>query len=237
MFRILALVTALTLAGPSVCTAQDFSYDTLLLGWMKLKGDDFDYKANADSYLRLYRADTWSQVKDDEFKLDAEKKKSLEIMKRKAKDFDLSEEITLTTRLVFEKYDFDNNVFPLATSRGSVVTKKTYWYPESRYPTGSLPDSMRLFFSNPELLASFPMDKDAAEKFVEGRKEYERVVTARVQFKLTKAREGAGELIAEVQSVTFHDTIGKKPLVHKATKPAAKDSEKKDEKKDEKKVK
>lgn len=229
MLRATALALAAALAAPATGSAQDFTYDSLLLGWVKLKGDDFDYKANAESYLRLYRADTWNQVKDNEFKLDAEKTKSVDIFKRKVKDFDLNEEITLTTKLVFGKYDFETKAFPLGTSRGSEINKKTYWYPEPRYPNGTLPYYMQVSFSNPDLLASLPMDRDAAEKFVEGRNEYNRIVNADVKFKLTKAKEGAGELLAEIQSVSIRDTVGMKAVVHKATKPKPKE-EKKDEK-------
>ncbi len=229
-------VLALTLSVPASVSAHDFSYDTLLLGWMKLKGDDFDHKANAEAYLRLYRSDTWNDVKDDEFKVDREKKKTVEIMKGKVKEFDLTQEFTLDTKMAVKKYDFDEKLFPLGSRwQGNSVTRTSYWYPNSRYPTGTLPSRTDVYFSNPELLASFPMAEADAEKFVEGHKERDRMVAVRIQFTLTKAREGAGELQAEIQSVTISDTLGKKRILHKATRAvkvekdkAKKDQDKKD---------
>lgn len=226
MLRFTVIAVAVALLSPAACPAQDFSYDSLLLGWMKLKGDDFDYEANAKSYLQLYRADTWAQVKDNEFKQRDEVKKTIDIMKRKVKDFDAGEEFTLNTKLTFDSYDFQTGVFPLGLSSKSPVTNKTYWYPNSPYPTGTLPNEMKVYFSNPEMLASFPMDKEAAEKFIDGRKDYQRQVNARVQFKLTKARESSGEVLAEVQAVTLHDAHGTKDLVLKAKKGEAKKGEK-----------
>jgi hypothetical protein len=212
------LALALALFAPASCFAHEYSYDNLLLAWMKLKGEDYDYKANAESYLRLYRPDTWEAVKNNEFELDDETKKTITIMQRKVKDFDLTEEFTLTMRMHVGKYDFEDNLFPLSTEWGGAVDKSTYWYPRSRYPSGTLPRNVRVYFSNPDLLASLPMSKEDAKQLIQGRKQKDRVVNVRVQFRLVKAREGAGEILAEVQSVTICDTLGKKRLLYKATK-------------------
>lgn len=212
----LALLLLLSPSG----FAHEFSYDKLLVAWMKLMGDDYDYTANAESYLRAYRPETWNLVRDDEFKIGREKQKTESIMKAKVKNFDLTQEFTLDTKMRFQTYDFDEKVFPLVTRwSDNSVSKATYWYPESRYPTGTLPYQMRVFFSNPELLASFPMDEKAAEKLVAGRKEWERFVNVRIEFKLLKAREGDGELQAEIKSLIISDTLGKKRVLHKVTIP------------------
>lgn len=218
----LAVVLLVTLPAP----AQEASYDHLLYGWMKLKGEGYDFYPHADSYLKQHHKSTWARAKGSEFKLEPERVKAVLAMKERAEKVDLTKEFTLTTRLTFGKYDFDARAFPLTAhvgkddkTAGGAVTAESYWFVRNPKPADTFPDEVRVSFSNPELLATLPMTKQAAETLTRDRKESQRVLTAKIQLRLTKAGEKPGELVAEVQAVTLHDTVGTKALVKEITKP------------------
>lgn len=264
-----ALVVAFAAVPPH--HAPNATYDDLFHGWMQLRGEAFDYKPHSEQYLQLHRKDTWARVKGNEFKLETEKAKAADAMKRRADRLDLSQDITLTTRLTFGKYDFAAGSFPLTTtvgdamtgSRGTLTTN-SYWFvkspraartppattapvapsknalpaslpgsvvnalkatispknaPVQKADPGQWPDQCKVYFANPELLSKLQLVPEAAERLLAGRKESERVLSASVKLRLVKANETPGELVAEVQSVTFTDTIGRKPQLLTVTKP------------------
>ncbi len=214
----LSLVAFAALSAPAV--AHDFSWDTMVRAAMKLDAD-FDYEANVDSWMQVYRRDVWRRYHQDEFAMEEKRQQTIAMMKRAVAEFDLSEEIVLQTQFEVGQYDFTKHVFPVKK-----LSTTNYWYTSSRSNTGSLPYRFRIFFANPELLQAIPVEKEAARRFVKSRVDrYGRVdrgVTATVRLKVKKPKGNPGDFLVEIQSARLYHDKDRTRLLHEFKKPAPK---------------
>ena len=218
--RLIPLSLLVLAAAASPAKAHDFSWDTMVRAAMKLD-PDFDYEANVDSWMQVYRQDVWRRYHQDEFAMEEKRQQTIAMMKRAVAGFDLVEEITLQTQFEVAQYDFDKSVFPVKK-----LSSTNYWYTNSRSRTGSLPYRFRIFFSNPELLQAVPMEKEAARRFVKSRVDrYGRVdrrVTATVRVKVKKPKGNPGDYVVEIQSARFYHDKDRTRVLHEFRKPVQK---------------
>ncbi len=207
----------LTAITTSTATAHDFSWDTMVRAAIKFD-PDFDYEANVDSWMQVYRKDVWKRYREDEFAMEEKRTQTIEMMKRSVEQFDLSEEMTLQTRFQLGKYDVKKLAFPVKS-----LSNTNYWYTNSRSGSGSLPYRFSIYLSNPEMLQWVPMPKDQARTFVKMRVDrygnVDRYVSATVRVKLKRPKSRPGEFLVEVQSARFYHDKGRTRIVHEFRKP------------------
>lgn len=202
---LLTLLCGLAAAAP--VRAYEFNYDNLLAAWMKLNGD-FAYSTNqVDSYMQLYRQAVYNQVRNNEFRLRRERKRTEEMMREKAKKFDPSGVFTLKTKLNLDKYDFDKKGFPITEMRQNDAR---YWYPRSPYAR-YLPSQFKVYFANTAKLHYLPMDSQTAEQLLTSRTNrygrIDRTVYAEIRFRLKKIKSvRRHQLSAEIVSATLYGT-------------------------------
>jgi len=209
--RMLTVFGAILWCGQAM--AHEFTWTNLMLASAKLQ-PSFDYEANVDSYMRLYRADVWNRYKNDEFELQDKRNDTVAIMKEAVSSFSLDEQFSINTSFEFGEYDFSKQVFPL-----DAVNSNSY-YERSRNWVGSFPEDFQVFFGNPDKVGDISMAKDDAKRFLTSRKNssgnVDRHVPAQLRFRIKKVRSidsRHARLEAELTKVTiYHDRNHQKVL-------------------------
>lgn len=213
--RTVALTIAISLVSIT-CDAHDFSWDNLLLSKMKIQ-KGFDYEAHVDSYMKVFRPVVWKRYQNDEFELEDKRRETLSLMKDRVDAFQIEEEMELNGTMTLGGYDFDNLEFPIKEA-----TESHYWY-KSRYTSSDFPSSFSIYFSNPELIRTLPMEKDEARSFITRRKDRYGNVDRRIQmtlkFTVSKMKNAHDEFLVEIKSARFYDDKGRTRLVHQVTTP------------------
>lgn len=218
--RIAIIFTLVCATASAEEPTYKFDWDTMLAASVKLQ-PDFNYRANVDSYLRLFEPDVWDFVRNDEFELDAQRKKTIEKFQAEVERFSLDQNVALNTWLTIGQYNFDTESFPVMNMSDD------YFWNKRRYSSGSFPREFRLYLTNHALLADLPMSPDEARSFLNRRKDRNgnvnrRVeVTLRIRFVQLK-RRSQSELLGEIQSARlFHDRQ-QKHVFRDIAKPIAK---------------
>lgn len=197
-----------------------FDWDTLLAASIKLQ-KDFNYRANVDSYLQLFEPDVWDFVRNDEFELDAQRKKTIEKFQAEVERFSLDQDVALNTWLTIGEYNFETESFPVMNMSDG------YFWNKRRYSSGSFPRELRLYLTNHALLAELPMSPDEARAFLNRRKDRNgevnrRIeVTLRIRFVKLK-RRSQSDLLGEVQSARLFHNRQQKLVFKDIVKPPEK---------------
>lgn len=197
-----------------------FDWDTLLAASIKLQ-KDFNYRANVDSYLRLFEPDVWDFVRNDEFELDAQRKKTIEKFQAEIERFSLDQPVALNTWLTIGQYNFETKSFPVMN-----MTEGHHWY-KRRYSSGSFPREFRMYLSNHALLAEIPMSPDEARAFLNRRKDRNGEVNRRIEvtlrIRLTELkRRTQSDLLGEIQSARLFHNRQQKHVFKDIVKPVEK---------------
>lgn len=163
----------------------------------------FDYEANVDSYMKIYRSDVWNRYRNDEFVLHDKRQETIEMMKEHFSSFPLDEEFVLRTTLKFGDYDFSNEEFPV-----DGFGESTYFH-DSRWRSGSFPSTYKVFLTNPNKVGNLEMAKNEAKSFLQSRKNNFGVVNREIYVKLTlsieKLKNGKDEFLAKITEAEFYE--------------------------------
>lgn len=201
MKKLFTLTALWALIGSASAMAHDLNWDNLMMAAVKMQ-PQFDYEANVDSYMKIYRSDVWDRYRNDEFELQDKRDETVKMMKERISSFPLNEEFVVYTSFDFGDYDFKKQVFPLDS-----LTETTY-FPEFRGNSGSFPYTYKVFFKNTAKIGNINMAKDDARNFLKKRKDrygdVDRSVNAKLQFRITKLKNGRDELEAELTHVTIY---------------------------------
>lgn len=207
----IAVFTIMFLMISANSFANDFSWDNLLLARMKIQ-KGFDFEAYVDSYMKVYRPVVWKRSQNDEFELEDKRLETLSLMKERVESFSVEQEMELNCSMTLKGYDFENSEFPVKEAEESY-----YWY-KYRYTNSDFPSKLSIYFSNPEIIRTLPMDKDAARSFISRRKDrygnIDRTVQVSLKFKIVKLKNERDEFLVEIQSARFYDDKGRTRLVH-----------------------
>lgn len=142
--------------------AHELKWDSLMLAAVKMQ-PHFDYEANVDSYMQLYRSDVWNRYRNDEFELQEKREETIGMMKERASSFPLEEEFVVYATFDFGDYDFKKEAFPL-----NALSETTY-FNDRNDRNGSFPYTYKVFFSNPAKIGDINMAKDEAKSFLKSR--------------------------------------------------------------------
>lgn len=224
------LLTALAAGTQDKPAAVDFSWDNLLLAWMKLD-DDFEYgNAHVDSYMRLYRPNVWNSARNDEFELARRREETAKLMREKVAAFSTDTVFVIRTTMNLGAYDFERECFPIVDSRGNKFNERNYWH-ESRYAP-DLPGQFHLYMSNPDLIPQLEMKRSDAEQFLKRRKDkygnLNREVQVNLRVKILETKDQKWEFLGEIQSMVAYDDRAQTRKLCEATKKARKDVPPKD---------
>jgi len=198
--RVLAvLLVVFTTASYS----HEFSWDNLMLSDAKLN-PSFDYEVYVDAYMMRYRNPVWKKYKNDEFELEGKRQETIEMMKKRFDAFDINQEFVINTSFKFGKYDFKQQAFPLdGVSGNSYFHQSKRWYGESVFPY-----RYSVYFTNPEIMGTLPMEKSVAKAFIQTKKSQhggvDRRLPARIKFKIVQKR-GEAEFDANITEITVYD--------------------------------
>lgn len=150
MKKSFTLAVLCTLMVSTSVMAHDLNWDNLMIAAVKLQ-PQFDYEANVDSYMNIYRSDVWNRYRNDEFELQDKREETIKMMKERVSSFPLNEEFVVYTSFEFGDYDFKKQIFPLDS-----LTEATYFH-ASNWNHGSFPDTYKVFFSNPSKIGDINM--------------------------------------------------------------------------------
>ena len=223
------IVALFVCVAGGTAVAHDFSYDNLMIARMKMD-EGFDYEAFAESYMQVFRPVVYKSYRDDEFQFRKKKKETIELMKKAAKNFDLTKDFTINTTMTLGKYDFDKQEFPVIQA-----TDTHYWYKNRPRYGSDLPSSYKIFFSNHDLIRTVPMPEERAGEFIAQRKDrsgrINRVVQCTLKFRIERIRTSNQEFSVTIESAKFYDDKGRTRQIHQIERPK-KPKKKADEKKD-----
>ena len=220
--RILHTAIVLSLVSATVTAAElthPFTWDTLNSASIKLQ-PDYNYAANADSYMRVYQKDVWEFVRNDEFELETQRKKSIDRFRKQIDDFSLHQDMEIRTWVNIGTYNFETESFPV-----SDVDEDWNWW-RSRYPAYSFPSTVRIFLSNHRLLSSIPMSPAEARSFLNRRKDNRGNVDRRLDvtlwIRILRIRpHSTADLVGEVQRAKIFDDRRRQTVLKDIIKPAS----------------
>jgi hypothetical protein len=187
--------------------AAEFNYKNLDTAIMKLS-PDYDYDTYVDSYMESFRQPVWQNVRNDEFKLNAKRAETIDMMKKSAAAYNLDDTMTIHTTVNFGEYDFKTKKFALAPFETS-----SFFYENNC--CNKLPRQIKVFFTNPEILDGLPMETDAAQAFVDRHKQYgniNRNLQADITIKL-KSLISDNELGSDIVKIVLRDPSKGNPVV------------------------
>lgn len=191
--------------------AGDFTWGELLNGRMKLD-KSFDYEVHVDSYMKNFRSAVWNRYRNDEFELQDKREETIRMMKDKANQFPLEEEMVINTTFEIGKYDFKKKMFPLAP-----LSESSYYY-DINHSSGTLPRQLKVYFSNPDMIKDLPMEKNNAKAFVSRHKDtygnVNRTVYGSLHFKLIQIK-GSDSLLAKVTAAEVFEDNSRSKLLRK----------------------
>lgn len=212
MKKVVGTIFVYMLIGMSSVMAHDFKWDNLMLAAVKLQ-PQFDYEANVDSYMELYRNDVWNRYRNDEFELQEKRHETIQMMKEKVSSFSLGEEFVIYTKFEFGKYDFKNQLFPL-----DALSENVYFY-DKEWDSGSFPAKYVVYFENPSKVGNIEMNKEEARTFIQRRKSrsghIDREVGAKLQFVIAGLKNGSNELKAKLTQVTIYSDDERTKMLQK----------------------
>ena len=152
------------IANSITAQAKDFTYENLLYALYKIN-NDVDYELIADSYMKSFRASIWRKYKNDEFELEDKRRDTIEILKNKIANYDITDPFKIRTNVDFDKYNFKELKFNFTP-----IAPNTYFY-ESMC-CNELPRQIKIMITNGSIIDGIPMKKEAAKKFLNSRKGY-----------------------------------------------------------------
>jgi|AntDeeMinimDraft_4_1070355.scaffolds.fasta_scaffold08230_1 hypothetical protein len=180
---------------------HEFNWTNLMLTSAKLQ-PAFDYEANVDSYMYIYRNDVWDRYRNDEFELQDKRDETQEIMKSRIASFDVGESFVINTSFNFGEYDFSNEMFPVESIGESA------YFNQRRYNSKSFPSTYRVFFDNPGMIGDLKMNKEQAKSFLNSRKSsygsVDRSINVKMEFVIIETKTNPKDLVAQFTKVTFY---------------------------------
>ena len=192
-------------AGTLLFTANatavnEFSWTNLMLASAKLN-QSFDYETYVDSYMAEYRQPVYRKYRNDEFKMQAKREETIEMMKKRINNFDIDEEYLINTSVQMGQYDFNAGSFPIQGPGPN-----SYFYDTNT--AGEFPYRYKVSFSNTDMVGDLDMEASAAEQFVAERKDsngnVNRELPAQLKFKIVE-RDSDDMLVAEFTEVTLYE--------------------------------
>lgn len=205
--RVLLILSVLAIAC-SPALAYDLTYQNMLIASMKLN-PGFDYENAVDGYMQAFRPTVWQQSHDDEFEKHGKEAETVKMMKDSAASFNLSDPIVINTGIQFGEYDFNSHQFAL-----SPFTESSY-FPVNHCCNNGIPNQIKLFFSNPDIINGLPMDEAAAKNFLNQHKQFgnvNRTINAQISV-ILKSSKSDDELIGQVVKVVLHDPMNKNAVI------------------------
>lgn len=200
---------------------QSFTWNNMLLAWIKLS-DDFEYsERRIDSYMQVARPETWNDVRNNEFKLKKARGETLDLLKKRVDGFKVDGEFVLANAsMTFGKYDFKQKHFPIEN-----MTDTHYWYCNAERFPQYLPNQFHAYFTNTKAFAGIKMDEEAAEAFIKERTnrfgDIERAIVGSIRFKIKKLKDGRdGEFLCEIVSMTIYGDRNKTKVIAEMPAPA-----------------
>ena len=106
---------------------SDLSWDNLTNAYIGFT-EDFDSPAKADCYMAFFRPEIWTSVRNDEFELNNERAKTIQLMKEKSELAKKKNHFVIDIDYQFGQYDFENGVFKVQLSDHSAK----HWLTENR---------------------------------------------------------------------------------------------------------
>lgn len=220
--KTLHIAIALSLISATVTAADlthPFTWDTLNSASIKLQ-PDYNYAANADSYMRVYQKDVWDFVRNDEFELETQRKKSIDRFRKEIEDFSLHRDVQIRTWVNIGTYNFETESFPV-----SDVDEDWNWW-RSRYPAYSFPSTFRIFLNNHRLLSSIPMSPTEARSFLNRRKDNRGNVDRRLDvtlwIRILRLRpHSTSDLVGEVQRARMFEDRRRQNVLKDIIKPVS----------------
>ncbi len=207
-FRTMVLAAGLLCMSSMPAWCYDLTYQNMLVAAMKLD-PAFDYDNTVDGYMQAFRPAVWQKYHDDEFQRHDKEAETLQLMKAAAANFNINDPIVIHTSLQFGEYDFKSHQFALNPfSDGS-------FFPVNYCCAQGLPNQIKLFFSNPDIINGLAMDEQTAKNFLDQHKQYgsvNRQLNAEISVKLASAKTDF-ELVGEVIRVVLHDPMNKNAVV------------------------
>ena len=188
----------------SPALAYDLTYQNMLTASMRLN-PAFDYDNTVDAYMQAFCPAVWQKYHDDEFERHTKEAETLDIMKKASSSFNLNDPIVIHTGLQFGEYDFKQHAFAMHPFSDSV------FFPVNYCCVQGLPNQIKLFFSNPDLLDGLPMDDQTAKAFLDRHKQYgnvNRQLNAEISVVLTSAKTDY-ELIGKITKIVVSDPMNK----------------------------
>ena len=208
----------------SPSTAADFNYNYLLHARMKLD-PDFDFVGLATPYMQLYRPSVYKQCRNDEFQFHKRRRETSEQMKQVAESVNLDDTVALLTTMSIGNYDFSSNQFYVNEAEST-----RYWHVSRPGYVPDLPGHFELFLKNPLAIRSIPMTEDAANNFVERRKDrygnVNRQLYATLNIKLVGFKNAKDEFLGHIDSAKFYSDPHRTQLVYEVTKAMVEASDK-----------
>ena len=114
--KILRTVIVMLLLSATATAARSetvpFDWDNLLAASIKFQ-KDYNYEAIADSYLQVFEPTVWNHVREDEFKLQKERKRVIAQAEEEVDRFSLDKCVRLNTWLNLGTYNFESESFPV----------------------------------------------------------------------------------------------------------------------------
>ena len=203
---LLALAVLCAICSPA--SAYDLTYQNMLIASMKIN-PNFDYDNAVDGYMQAFRPTVWQQSHDDEFEKHGKEAETVKMMKGSAESFNLSDPIIINTGIQFGEYNFKVHQFAL-----NPFTESSF-FPVNYCCANGIPNQIKLFLSNADIINGLPMDEAAAKDFLNQHKQYgnvNRALNAQISVVLKSAKSD-NELIGEVTKVVIHDPMNKNAVV------------------------
>lgn len=219
---ILALAFGMSVSGQA--SAKEFTYENLLYSWMKLDSY-FDYDSHVDCYMREYRNEVWNRSRQDEFIKDEKRTETIELMKARVEEANLSDTFTIRSNQEFGEYDFSAGEFSF-----NPISKTSYFY-ETNRSICSFPETLKVKFNNTDIINGIKMPKEDAQAFVTSRKRgsnVDRSVSLEIDFVLD-VRDGA-VMVANItearvlNKARYRDLDGRVIATYEGSAPEARPS-------------
>lgn len=186
--------------------AKDFTWQNLSVLYSKIY-PHFDYRVSSNDFIEEFHPKIWKEYKNDEFLLEEKRPNFIAEMKDKVKNYDMDEPYEIHTQVTLDKYDFENNIFPIQSG----FSEAHYFKVKSDSYVKSYPRRFKLFFNNANAVKGFEMDAKKAREFVSGRKNNYGKVDRRIKLKLKakvlgfKGNNKSNEFIGEILSYSFYE--------------------------------
>ncbi len=210
----LIAVSIYMVCSKSAVYANEFNYHDMLITYVLISKDDACTKLVTD-WMKEFRPEIWNQFQHDEFALKAKEGETTKIIAKDLQSYKINDPVTIHTEVQFGEFDFDKHAFELHP-----FTESHYFSVNRSYFNG-LPQTLKISFSNPDILDGLPMADDKAQAFLNSRKSggfVDRRLTAAIKIK-PEAASGDYQMTFSIQEVKIMDPRNANRVIY--TVPAA----------------